>query len=160
MRAPGSLGLSARARSRRKRSGTDDLLRSAGSAGRPRPHHPPQPRAHRHVPGTARASARAQLSAWGRPDLAGDVEAVVSELVTNAVRASESAGFPVGLRLILTTRSVFIEVLDYAPGVPSPREADAGAESGRGLHLVAALAADWGWMPASGGKITWAEIRP
>jgi hypothetical protein len=25
---------------------------------------------------------------------------------------------------------------------------------------LAALAADWGWTPASGGKITWAEIRP
>jgi anti-sigma regulatory factor (Ser/Thr protein kinase) len=111
-------------------------------------------------PGTARASARAQLSAWGRPDLADDAEAVVSELVTNAVRASEGAGLPIGLRLILTTQSVFIEVLDYAPGIPSPREADAEAESGRGLHLVAALAADWGWTPANGGKITWAEIRP
>jgi anti-sigma regulatory factor (Ser/Thr protein kinase) len=111
-------------------------------------------------PGTARASARAQLAAWGRPDLAADAEAVVSELVANAVQASKRGATPVGLRLILTTRSVFAEVLDYAPGVPTFREAGTEAESGRGLHLVAALSADWGWTPASGGKITWAEITP
>jgi anti-sigma regulatory factor (Ser/Thr protein kinase) len=111
-------------------------------------------------PGTARASARAQLSAWGRADLAADAEVVVSELVTNAVRASERAGSPVALRLILTTRSVFIEVLDYAPGVPSPREADPAAESGRGLLVVASIARGWGWTPAQNGKVVWAEVAP
>ena len=111
-------------------------------------------------PGTARASARAQLAAWGRPDLTADAEAVIAELVTNAVQASVSAGSPVALRLVLTTRSVFIEVQDYAPGVPTPRAASPSEESGRGLHLVAALSADWGWTPANGGKVTWAEITP
>jgi hypothetical protein len=111
-------------------------------------------------PGTARASARAQLAAWGRADLAADAEAVVSELVTNAVRASERAGSPVAVRLILTTRSVFVEVLDYAPGVPAPREADPAAESSRGLLLVASIARDWGWTPTQSGKVVWAEVAP
>jgi anti-sigma regulatory factor (Ser/Thr protein kinase) len=111
-------------------------------------------------PRTARASVVAQLTAWGRDDLAADAEAIVSELVTNAVRESESAGSPIGLRLILTTRSVFIEVLDYAPGVPAPREADPATESGRGLLIVSSIARDWGWTPAQNGKITWAEVAP
>jgi anti-sigma regulatory factor (Ser/Thr protein kinase) len=109
-------------------------------------------------PGTARASARAQLSVWGRPDLVDDAEAVVSELVTNAVQASERGATPVELRMILTTRSVFVEVFDSAPGHPAPRVAGPAEESGRGLRLVTALSADFGWNPTSTGKVVWAEI--
>jgi signal transduction histidine kinase len=111
-------------------------------------------------PCTARASARAQLSAWGRADLAADVEEIVSELTTNAVQASQSAGTPLAVRLILTTASVIVEVLDYAPGIPAPRQPDAAAESGRGLLLVASIAREWGWTPAHGGKLVWAEVAP
>jgi signal transduction histidine kinase len=111
-------------------------------------------------PRTARASARAQVSAWGRPDLAGDVEQIVSELTANAVQASRAAGSPLALRMILTTASVIVEVLDYAPGVPAPRQPDGESESGRGLLLVSAIARDWGWTPAQNGKIVWAEVAP
>jgi len=79
-------------------------------------------------PGTARASARAQLSAWGRDELADDLEIVVSELMSNAVAASEPGGTPVALRMVLTTASVLVEVWDCAPGVPAPRAPH--AESG------------------------------
>jgi anti-sigma regulatory factor (Ser/Thr protein kinase) len=109
-------------------------------------------------PRTARASARTWLAQWGRADLSADVETIVSELTTNAVRASERAGTPVVVLLVLTSRSVAVEVLDSGPGVPVRREPGPGAESGRGLALVAALSADWGWTPARGGKIVWAEI--
>jgi anti-sigma regulatory factor (Ser/Thr protein kinase) len=111
-------------------------------------------------PGTARASARAQLAAWGRADLAASTEAVVSELVTNAVQASERGATPTELRMILTTRSVFVEVFDSAPGCPAPRAWDPAKESGRGLQIVAALAAAFGWNPTPTGKIVWAEITP
>jgi anti-sigma regulatory factor (Ser/Thr protein kinase) len=110
------------------------------------------------TPGTARASARAQLAAWGRGDLADDVEAIVSELTTNAVQASERDATPIAVRLVLTTRSVFVEIFDAAPGIPSPRDADPAAESGRGLLLVASIARDWGWTRTTTGKVTWAEI--
>jgi hypothetical protein len=66
----------------------------------------------------------------------------------------------VELRMILTTRSVFVEVFDSAPGCPAPRESDPAAESGRGLQIVTALAADFGWNPTPTGKIVWAEIAP
>ena len=109
-------------------------------------------------PRTARASARAWLLQWGRADLSDDTEAVVAELVANAVQASERDATPVALRLVLGPASVVVEVFDTAPGLPAPREADYVAESGRGLHLVAALSRDWGWTPARDGKVVWAEV--
>jgi len=109
-------------------------------------------------PRTARASARAWLSQWGRADLSDDTESVVAELVANAVRASERHATPVALRLVLAAASVVVEVFDTAPGLPAPREAHHAAESGRGLHLVAALSRDWGWTPARGGKVVWAQV--
>jgi anti-sigma regulatory factor (Ser/Thr protein kinase) len=109
-------------------------------------------------PRTARASARAQLSQWGRSDLSDDTELVVSELVANAVQASERDGTPVALRLVLTPDSVLVEVFDSAPGLPAPRKADHAAESGRGLLVVAALSVDWGWAPTWGGKVVWAKV--
>jgi anti-sigma regulatory factor (Ser/Thr protein kinase) len=109
-------------------------------------------------PRTARASARAWLSQWARADLSDDTETVVAELVANAVRASERDGSPVALRLVLAPGSMVVEVFDSAPGVPALREADYVAESGRGLHVVAALSRGWGWAPARGGKVVWAAI--
>jgi anti-sigma regulatory factor (Ser/Thr protein kinase) len=109
-------------------------------------------------PRTARASARAWLSQWGRSELSDDTETVVGELVANAVQASERNATPVALRLALARGSVLVEVFDSAPGRPAPREADHTAESGRGLHMVAALSRDWGWAPARGGKVVWAEV--
>jgi anti-sigma regulatory factor (Ser/Thr protein kinase) len=112
------------------------------------------------TPRTARASVVAQLSAWQRPDLTDVAEAVVSELVTNAVQASEQGATPIALRMILTTRSVFVEVFDSAPGCPVSREPGPNAESGRGLRIVTSLAADFGWSPTPTGKVVWAEITP
>jgi anti-sigma regulatory factor (Ser/Thr protein kinase) len=109
-------------------------------------------------PRTARASARAWLSQWGRADLSADTESVVAELVANAVRASERDATPAALRLVLAVGSVVVEVFDTAPGLPAPREADYAAESGRGLHVVAALSREWGWAPARGGKVVWARV--
>jgi anti-sigma regulatory factor (Ser/Thr protein kinase) len=111
-------------------------------------------------PRTARASARAQLSAWGRAELAADVEEIVSELVTNAVKASERDGTAVALRMILTSVSVVVEVFDRAPGVPVAYSPGAEAESGRGLQIVAALAARWGWSPAGNAKGSGIRSRP
>lgn len=109
-------------------------------------------------PGTARVSARAQLQAWGRGRLADDADLIVSELVTNAVKASEAAGSPVAVRLVLTNASVVVQVLDCAPGLPVRYEPGAEAECGRGLQLVAALSSDWGWTQTQAGKVVWAEL--
>jgi serine/threonine-protein kinase RsbW len=45
------------------------------------------------------------------------------------------------------------------PGTPAARAASTGPENGRGLLLVAALAAQWGWTEVPGGKTVWAALR-
>jgi anti-sigma regulatory factor (Ser/Thr protein kinase) len=103
-------------------------------------------------------SAIAQLSQWGRGHLADDTAAIVAELVANAVAASMPAGTPVGFGMILTDSSVVVEVFDRAPGEPAPGTTTPEAESGRGLHLVAALSCQWGWTLLRGSKVVWAEV--
>jgi anti-sigma regulatory factor (Ser/Thr protein kinase) len=101
------------------------------------------------------------LREWGLRDLAGDAEMIVSELVTNAVEASTllSERPPVSLRLLLTGKSLVIEVWDHSPLDLEPREPDADDECGRGLTVVAALSNRWGWERSSDRrKVVWAEL--
>lgn len=132
------------------------------------------------APRRARAFVRCQLGRWELAHLAETAELVVSELVTNAVRATEavvsppvaSSMFPVALRTVaLRVRvpagpcSLFIEVWDGSDGVPV---ADGGGEcdrdgdlreGGRGLALVGSLARRWGHYTAPDrGKIVWCEL--
>ena len=109
----------------------------------------------------ARLHAVHVLREWGLRDLAGDAEMIVSELVTNAVEASTllSERPPVSLRLLLTGKSLVIEVWDHSPLDLEPREADADDECGRGLTVVAALSDRWGWeRTGRGRKVVWAEL--
>ncbi|GHD88964.1 hypothetical protein GCM10010508_27150 [Streptomyces naganishii JCM 4654] len=91
----------------------------------------------------------------------------MSELTANAVRHGRVPGrdFHLLLRLSAPARTVRIEVTDArterTPPEPGALSAP-GAEDarGRGLLLVAALAARWGWClrPGGGpGKTVWAE---
>jgi anti-sigma regulatory factor (Ser/Thr protein kinase) len=81
---------------------------------------------------------------------------LVSELVTNAVRHGEP---PVWLR-IDGTRRLHVGVSDEGADLPMmERPGDVGAESGRGLLLVDALASDWGCDQEPGhGKTVWFEL--
>ena len=93
---------------------------------------------------------------------AGTLELIVSEMVTNSIVHSRS-GRPGGTVIVGLSgdgRQVRVEVTDDGgPGLPRLRPVDAGAESGRGLHLVDALAAAWGWDRDPGGTTTtWAEV--
>lgn len=125
------------------------------------------------APGCARAGMRAVLAAWNMVSLTDTAELVVTELVTNAVRASVQPGsspsrldglIPV-VRICLLTdgTQLRVEVWDQADGVPVLRQAPGYAESGRGLALVDAMTEGcWGWHPAARGqpgKYVWAEIR-
>lgn len=107
----------------------------------------------------ARRHARHVLRDWGLAALADDMELVVSELAANAIAASAAADLP-GFRLWLvsdgTRAAVFL--WDGHPGQPEPAEPDADAEQGRGLQLVEAVTADWGWyVPEDGnGTVVWA----
>lgn len=116
------------------------------------------------VPAARHAAAHA-LTHWG---VAGseveDAALVVSELVTNAVRHGRVPGRLVELRLVYDLeKSVTVEVSDTGDGRPSPDAAPpaavpASAESGRGLPLVAALAAEWGVRDRVVGKTVWARL--
>jgi anti-sigma regulatory factor (Ser/Thr protein kinase) len=121
---------------------------------------------------SARMHTRAMMAEWALDDIAEDISYVVSELVTNAVRASTGAdGSPnytdasgalpvVHLRLQSDHRRVIVEVWDLSTALPVAKQPDPDAESGRGLLLVEALTEHWGWehIPNWPGKVIWAEL--
>jgi anti-sigma regulatory factor (Ser/Thr protein kinase) len=86
---------------------------------------------------------------------------LVSELYGNSVKHSGSGapGETVTVAVMTGAGVVRVEVIDRSgPGVPELRPADRDAEGGRGLHLVARLAARWGWRQRGGRTVTWFEL--
>ncbi len=107
----------------------------------------------------ARLHARQVVTEWGLPALADTAELLVSELMTNAIRASAGLMSPaVALRLFSDGRRVVIHVWDGSSEMPLRQDVDADSESGRGLLLVESLSRDWGSYPKAGGKVVWARI--
>lgn len=110
----------------------------------------------------ARLHAMQVLWEWGLTGLRDDVELLVSELVTNAVRVSQSMRGIASVRLWLRSdkRRVLILVWDGNPRPPVRIDATEDAESGRGLLLVETISDRWNWYRPNGmdGKIVWAEV--
>ena len=117
----------------------------------------------------AREFAVATVRRWGAAGCADDVAIVVSELVTNALRHALPA--PGGtqqrrlvrLGLLQPGPCVLCVVADPGRAAPVAKEADVLAETGRGLHVVGALADLWGYTtPSDKGKAVWAmfSARP
>lgn len=108
----------------------------------------------------ARSLAVSAVEAWGLLDVRDDVELVVSELVTNALRLGARIALLIALRP--GTDQIEVAVWDDAPGVPEPRPQRPDAESGRGLFIVGARADAWGCRPGRDGvgKVTWATLGP
>ncbi|NUR00321.1 MAG: ATP-binding protein [Streptomyces sp.] len=104
-----------------------------------------------------RKAAITQLSRWGMPIVADEAELLVTELATNVVK-HVGEGAPASLILEWRGERLRLEVHDKSQAVPSPVTADCGAECGRGLHLLAALSADWGTLLTAAGKAVWCEI--
>nr|WP_202481192.1 SpoIIE family protein phosphatase [Streptomyces sp. SID5594] len=106
------------------------------------------------APGRARRLARRALARWDLEEMSDEVELLVSEVVTNAVRYAER---PVTLRL-LRTDILRCEVGDDSPQLPRQRRARETDEGGRGLFLVNRLARRWGATRLSTGKVVWFEM--
>ncbi|MEU7879956.1 ATP-binding protein [Microbispora bryophytorum] len=101
------------------------------------------------------------LCGWGVPGLVPDVQIVVSELVTNALRhvpGDCADAPPIRLRLVKHRFHIGCGVSDASERVPAVSPWNDLSESGRGLHLVEALTAAWGWIltRGGGGKVVWA----
>lgn len=107
---------------------------------------------------TARRLVRIALSTWGLEELADDGVLIVSELVSNAVQHARSRCIRVSVTRPGAAR-VRISVVDKSMELPELREPGGGDEDGRGLALVAGLAAAWGADPLPWGKRVWAELH-
>lgn len=111
----------------------------------------------------ARLHAKHVLSEWVLDDLAERVELLVSELVTNGVKAARDMPGtpPIGFRLMSDKTRVLIEVQDGNPRPPMPVLMDTSSESGRGLLLVETLSQQWNWyeIRAEEGKVVWAMVE-
>jgi anti-sigma regulatory factor (Ser/Thr protein kinase) len=87
-----------------------------------------------------------------------DVVLVVSELVTNGVRAGASA---IDVDLEASADRIELHVTDDAPGWPEPRHAEPDDLAGRGLAIVEDLADDWHTTSLPRGKrvtATWSQV--
>jgi anti-sigma regulatory factor (Ser/Thr protein kinase) len=111
-------------------------------------------------PAAARSFAKAALSDLldrsVPPVLCDDLELIVSELVTNAVRAGSPT---VHVSLGVEDDRIAIRVTDEAQGWPEQRTATIHDVGGRGLPLVSALSETWGVRVVETGKVVWAEIK-
>jgi anti-sigma regulatory factor (Ser/Thr protein kinase) len=116
----------------------------------------------------ARLHARHLLWEWGLSGLAADTELLVSELVTNAVKATAGQRqAAIRLQLSSDNTCVLVEVWDADRQPPAPKDLtedgipDLQEEGGRGLFLVAALSSRWDWYRTREppGKVVWCELE-
>ena len=104
------------------------------------------------------------LRGWGLAAVSDDLALIVSELVTNALRhgcAGLSAMSADQVEVILWRRAgqVVCAVVDSGAGAPAMASPDPFSEAGRGLLVIQALSANWGWTRLGGHrKAVWAAL--
>ncbi len=113
----------------------------------------------------ARDFTKATLREWDLDGLICEAALIASELVTNAIRYGScciaEAGEQPKVELCWQRQAsrVICMVTDRSTKAPVLSEPDEDAESGRGLQVVAALAATWGWMMLGArSKAVWAAL--
>lgn len=119
---------------------------------------------HRSTVPRARALLNAVVGSWCvDQEVVDTAELVLSELVTNAVRARAPRGCQVGVRIAHSEkeRVLRLEVSDAGEGRPEVRNPNEDEIGGRGLLLVEALTHRWGVQEREGGvgKTVWAELK-
>jgi hypothetical protein len=129
--------------------------------------HTPTPASH--AIANARSFTFQTMHKWGVADRADDVAAVVTELLTNAIRhalpqAQQAAGtvsaWPIKVGLLHPGSHVICAVTDPSTELPELREPDWQDESGRGLLVVSSLSDHWGCCPVPDqlGKVVWSAF--
>jgi anti-sigma regulatory factor (Ser/Thr protein kinase) len=103
----------------------------------------------------ARRFVAEQVAAWDLDRCTEDVQLVVDELVSNALRHARS---PITVTIGRRPTRLVVQVEDRSSEVPEPYPAESRADHGWGLVLIASLASSWGSTPLPGGKRVWAEI--
>ncbi|MFG2224566.1 ATP-binding protein [Streptomyces sp. NPDC048644] len=108
----------------------------------------------------ARKALRRRLREWGvGEEAAGTAELLVSELVTNAVKARGAVIPLVGMRCAVVGDRLRLEVQDGSDEQPVVNEkVEEDEECGRGLMLVDVLADGWGVERHVIGKTVWVEV--
>jgi anti-sigma regulatory factor (Ser/Thr protein kinase) len=112
----------------------------------------------RYTPFMARYYVRAALAQHNLGDYVDDAATVASELVTNATVHTESESIVLELCHLQDSGSLAIVVTDTSPNPPEKRDQADSAECGRGLQVVEALSARWGWKQQGTGKTVYAIL--
>jgi anti-sigma regulatory factor (Ser/Thr protein kinase) len=104
-----------------------------------------------------RRAVRTQLDRWGTPELADEVQLAVTELASNVIK---HVGEGVAATVVMERGDdrIRVELHDKSDRLPALAAPDCGTECGRGLHLLAAMAIDWGTLPTGTGKAVWCEL--
>jgi anti-sigma regulatory factor (Ser/Thr protein kinase) len=113
---------------------------------------PPDPAAS----AVAREFVTTALIGWGLPGLADDAALITAELFSNALRHAPSPQYV--LAVDHNGGKPRIEMWDSGEHLPRKQDPEMDAETGRGLHLIEALATDWGTRHAASGKCVWATL--
>ena len=100
--------------------------------------------------GEARSQVRTAIRDWGVPVDPDAAVLLTSELVTNAITHEAGETITLGIRCL--RGRLRVDVYDTSRSFPVVSVAPGDAETGRGLMLVATLAAEWGFYRTPGGK--------
>jgi anti-sigma regulatory factor (Ser/Thr protein kinase) len=113
--------------------------------------------------GITRCLVRAALEYRGLAHYASEAEIITSELVTNAIQHAISTGpttneIGVTLMRVWDEEAISIVVTDCSSLAPVKHETTAVGDRGRGLQIVEALSARWGWRHEQRGKAVYAIL--
>jgi hypothetical protein len=87
-----------------------------------------------------------------------DSSSVNRELIANAVTHAPELVVTLALTWLERSRALGIVVTDPSPLPPVKRDPGKDSEHGRGLQIVEALSARWGWQPRDPGKAVYAIL--
>jgi anti-sigma regulatory factor (Ser/Thr protein kinase) len=113
--------------------------------------------------GITRCLVRAALEYRGLGHYALEAEIITSELVTNAIQHANGTDpttdkIGVTLMRVWDEEAISIVVTDSSSLPPVKREATSESDGGRGLQIVEALSAHWGWHHEQRGKAVYAIL--